>query len=199
MNFMHIVRNKQMFGWMAAGMIACSLVFSSPAFAAEAEDEAVVSDEGPEVPFDIYQWVQSTARQNYYFNRQQMHYEVKDGKINRDVLIVPTLRTYDDIQIEDVVAKRRWNMEPLDGYDHLVGAAEYLRIDRKAGTVTIERHDDLDDTWGTINKVTEPTTVTIADLSEKDVDGCFYRAILKYADKHAESLLKRTQHRFGGE
>ena len=80
----------------------------------------------------------------------------------------------------------------MDGYDRLVGAAEYLRIDRAAGTVTIVEHDDLDDTWGTIREETEPTTIKLADLSEKDVEGCFYRAILQYADKHADKLLART-------
>ena len=89
-------------------------ITASPALAAE-------DGEGPDVPKNIYQWVQSTARQNYYFNRQQMCYAIKNGKIDRNVLIVPTLRTYNDIQIEDVVAKRRWNMEPLDGYDRLAG------------------------------------------------------------------------------
>ena len=137
--------------------------------------------------------MQSTARQNYYFNKMQMCYGIQDGKPNPDVLIVPTLRTYDDVQIQDVVSKRRWKLQSLDGYDHLVGAAEYLRIDRKAGTVTIVEHDDLDDTWGTIRAETEPTTIALSDLSEKDVEGCFYRAILKYADKHAHTLMKRTE------
>ena len=185
MNFRKI-RKLRMFGWMAAGMIACSLAFSTPAFADD-------GDEGPAVPSDIYQWVQSTARQNYYFNRKQMCYGIKKGKIDRNVLIVPTLMTYDDIQIEDVVAKRRWNMEPLDGYDRLAGAAEYLRIDRKAGTVTIERHDDLDGDFATISEQSEPVVIKLEDLSEKDVEGRFYRAILKYANKHDAALTARTE------
>lgn len=181
------LKKLRMFGWMAAGLLACSLAFSSPALAAEEDGE------GPDVPSHIYQWVQSTARQNYYFNRQQMCYAIKNGKIDRNVLIVPTLRTYDDIQIEDVVAKRRWNMESLDGYDRLAGAADYLRIDRKAGTVTIERHDDLDDDFATIREESEPVVIKLEDLSEKDVEGCFYRAILKYADKHDKALTARTE------
>lgn len=41
---------------------------------------------------------------------------------------------------------------------------------------------------------TEPQKVIrIADLSDKDVDGRFYRAILRYADGHAEEILTRTQ------
>ena len=185
MNFKH-KKNVRIFGWMAAGVLACSLAFVTPAFADS-------GDEGPAVPSNIYHWVQSTARQNYYFNRQQMCYAIKDGKIDSNVLIVPTLRTYDDIQIQDVVSKRRWNMEPLDGYDRLAGAAEYLRIDRKAGTVTIERHDDLDSDFATIREESEPVVIEMKDLSEKDVEGRFYRAILKYADKHDEALTAKTE------
>ncbi|WP_294157833.1 hypothetical protein [uncultured Selenomonas sp.] len=178
MNF----KTMRLLGTVAAGMIACSLFFAAPA-----------SADAPEVSEKTFHWVQSTARQNYYFNKRQMHFGIEDGKVDENVLIVPTLKTYDDVQIQDVVAKRRWNMESLDGYDALVGAAEYLRIDRAAGTVTIEEHDDLDDSWSTIHAVTEPTTITLADLSEKDVDGCFFRAILAYADKHAAKLRARTE------
>ena len=102
------LKNMRMFGWMAAGLLACSLVFSSPALAAE-------DGEGPDVPKNIYQWVQSTARQNYYFNRQQMCYAIKNGKIDRNVLIVPTLRTYDDIQIEAVAKNHLWANIARDG------------------------------------------------------------------------------------
>jgi len=174
----HYVR---LFGAVVAGVFACQLFLTAPAAA-----------DAPNVPENIYFWVQSTARQDYYFNKRQMCYDIVDGKADPNVLIVPTLRVYDDVQIEDVVAKRRWKMEDMDGYDRLVGAAEYLRIDRAAGTVTIVEHDDLDDTWGTIREETEPTTIKLADLSEKDVEGCFYRAILQYADKHADKLLART-------
>ena len=174
--------NLRLLGTMAAGMIACSLFWTAPA-----------SADAPAVSSHVFEWVQSTARQNYYFNKRQMCYDIVDGKADTNVLIVPTLKTYDDVQIEDVVAKRRWKMEPLDGYDNLVGAAEYLRIDRAAGTVTIEQHDDLDGTWTAIHTETEPTTIKLDDLSEKDVDGCFFRAILKYADQHADKLLARTE------
>lgn len=83
-----------------------------------------------EVPENIFQWVQSTARQNYYFNKEQMCYAVKpNGEIDLGTLIVPTLRTFDDVQKQDVVDKRRWNMQSVKGYDDLVGSAEYLAID----------------------------------------------------------------------
>ena len=167
-------------GLVAAGLLAVLPLSAAPAFA-----------EPPAVPEDIYQWVQSTARQNYYFNKQQMCYEVRaDGTVDEHVLIVPTLRTYDDVQIQDVIAKRRWKLEDLTGYDALAGAAEYLRIDLAAQTVTITEHDDLDGDWGVIREEKEPVVV---ELSEKDVDACFYRAIIEYAEKHAAELRARTE------
>ena len=69
-----------------------------------------------DVPEDIYKWVQSTPRGNYFFNTQQINYRVKsDGTINLNMLNVPTICTYDNIQIDDVVQKRRWKMQSLDG------------------------------------------------------------------------------------
>lgn len=170
-------------GLVAAGLLAVLPLSAVPALA-----------EPPAVPEDIYQWVQSTARQNYYFNKQQMCYEIRaDGTVDEHVLIVPTLRTYDDVQIQDVISKRRWKLEDLTGYDALAGAAEYLRIDLAAQTVTITEHDDLDGDWGVIREEKEPEIVQLAELSEKDVDACFYRAIIKYAQKHAAELRARTE------
>lgn len=176
-------RRRKFAGMLAAGLLAVLSLAAQPAAA-----------EPPEVPEHIYQWVQSTARQNYYFNKQQMCYEIReDGTIDENVLIVPTLRTYDDVQIQDVVSKRRWKLEDTTGYDALVGAAEYLKIDLGAQTVTITEHDDLDDSWGVIREEREPEVVQLAELSEKDVDACFYRAIIKYAEKHAAELRARTE------
>ena len=166
---------------LAAAALVC-LAGSVPALA-----------DAPEVPEDVYQWVQSTARQNYYFNKEQMCYAIEHGKINEHLLVVPTLHTYDDIQIQDVTSKRRWRMEDMTGYDDLVGAAEYLQIDTEAQTVTIVEHDDLDSSWTTIHAETEPTTVKLAELSDRDVDGIFYHKIIEYAEKHHAALLARTE------
>ena len=57
-----------------------------------------------EIPKYIYEWVQSTARQGYYFNKEQIQYAVDaHGYIDLTKIVVPTLRIYDDIQIQDVV------------------------------------------------------------------------------------------------
>lgn len=174
---------RRLAGAFAAGLLAVLSFAVTPACA-----------EPQEVPEDIYQWVQSTARQNYYFNKQQMCYEIRaDGTVDENILIVPTLRTYDDVQIQDVVSKRRWKLEDLTGYDALAGAAEYLKIDLAAQTVTITEHDDLDGDWGVISADKEPVEVKLGELSEKDVDACFYRAIIQYAEKHAGELRARSE------
>ncbi len=149
---------------------------------------------GRDVPKDIFEWVQSTSMAGYYFNREQIVYGKKDGFMDLNTLIVPTIRIYSDKQIEDVVQKRRWRMEKLDGYDKLVGAADYLRFDLAAGTVVVTEHDDLDMNWWPLSKVTNnKEVIKIADLPEKKVDGIFYRSILKWAAEHQEDIIKHTE------
>ena len=156
--------------------------FSAPAEAA------------PEVPKNVFQWVQSSARTNFYFNKQQMHYAFNaDGVIDTNVLVVPVLLTYDDIQIDDIISKRRWRGDSLEGYNALAGAAEYLRIDKAARTVTITQHDELDDTWSVLSSNKEKKVIKLDDLSEKNLDRSFYERILKYADTHAAALLASTE------
>ncbi len=166
--------------WHLILAAAAVLSLQAPVMPAEAADVAV--------PDDIFQWVQSTARQNYYFNKQQIKYGIDaQGNVDLNTLIVPTLRTYDDIQIRDVVTKRRWKMLSVKGYERLIGSAKYLK------TVQIVEQDDLDDTFTSINQDLDPEpAVNYATLSEKDVDGCFYRAIIKYAQKHQDELIART-------
>ena len=168
--------------WHLILAAAAVLSLQAPVMPAEAADVAV--------PDDIFQWVQSTARQNYYFNKQQIKYGIDaQGNVDLNTLIVPTLRTYDDIQIRDVVTKRRWKMLSVKGYERLIGSAKYLKFK----TVQIVEQDDLDDTFTSINQDLDPEpAVNYATLSEKDVDGCFYRAIIKYAQKHQDELIERT-------
>lgn len=172
--------------WHLILAAAAVLSLQAPVMPAEAADVAV--------PDDIFQWVQSTARQNYYFNKQQIKYGIDaQGNVDLNTLIVPTLRTYDDIQIRDVVTKRRWKMLSVKGYERLIGSAKYLKFNLKAQTVQIVEQDDLDDTFTSINQDLDPEpAVNYATLSEKDVDGCFYRAIIKYAQKHQDELIVRT-------
>ena len=64
---------------------------------------------------------------------------------------------------------------------------------RAGFTWHVTEHDDLDGDWGVIREEKEPEIVQLAELSEKDVDACFYRAIIEYAQKHAAELRARTE------
>ena len=147
-----------------------------------------------EIPKHIYEWVQSTARQGYYFNKEQIQYAVDaHGYIDLTKIVVPTLRIYDDIQIQDVVSKRRWRMLPLDGYSDLSGAAEYLMIDLSVGVVHITVHEDLDSGWGTLSREENAKEITLAALSEKDVEKKFFDAIIHYAAANQDALIHRSR------
>ena len=147
-----------------------------------------------EIPKHIYQWVQSTARQGYYFNKEQIHYATDaHGYIDLTKIVVPTLRIYDNIQIQDVVSKRRWRMLPLDGYSDLSGAAEYLLIDLRAGVVHITAHEDLDSLWGTLSREENTKEITLSALSDKDVEKKFFDAIIQYAVANQEALIRRSR------
>ena len=147
-----------------------------------------------EVPENIYKWVQSTARGNYFFNMQQMNYRVNyDGTIDLDKLNVPTICTYDEIQIEDVVQKRRWKMQPLTGYDILAGRADYLTFDFKNETVQVVRRVDIDDTLTELDSDFSGQPVKLADISKNDISCKFYREILIWARLNNAELIKRSK------
>ncbi len=148
----------------------------------------------PTVPEDIYEWVQSSSRANYFFNKQQICYGTDaEGYIDQNVLIVPTLKTYDDVQIQDVVDKRRWKMLSMDGYDRLAGETEYLRINVAKRTVQIDESDDVDDTWSVLSSEHPADVTEIDKLAERNVDRTFYEGILNYAKKHQEAILAQSK------
>ncbi|MBQ7479656.1 MAG: hypothetical protein IJT01_12320 [Selenomonadaceae bacterium] len=168
----------------AMGMAAGALLLSG-----QSAIEAV-----PALPKDTFEWVQSTARAGYYFNKEQMCYAVdKEGYIDLNRLIVPTVKAYDPVQIEDVVAKRRWRMMRMDGYDTLAGAADYLEFNLEEKTVRITEHNDLDDGWNPLSVEKNYGAVNLESYGEKDVDGKFYRAILEYAAAHQEEIIAHTK------
>ena len=167
-----------------AGILAAAMLFIAQP---QAQADEVISP-------DIYQWVQSTSRQNYFFNKQHIYFGQDDkGVLDANVILVPVLKTYDAVQIQDVQAKRRWKMLSMEGYEDLVGCSEYLRFDLAADTVTVYKHEDLDSEWGVLGTTTNSKPIKLADLSEKDVDGVFYRAILKYANAHIDEMVERTE------
>ena len=146
------------------------------------------------VPENIFMWVQSTSRGNYYFNMEQMNYEVNyDGTINLYKLNVPTICTYDDIQIQDVVQKRRWKNQSLTGYNILAGRADYLTFDLKNGTVQVTRRVDLDDTFTELDSDISGEPVKMSEIPRTSVMCRFYRTILIWARFNNETLIARSK------
>ncbi len=147
-----------------------------------------------ELPKDTYMWVQSTARVNYYFNTKEMHYGMdQQGYIDLKMLHVTTVLTYDELQVEDVVTKRRWKDLSLDGYEDLVGEVNDLTFNLYDGTVKVTKHLDVDSNMGTIGEDDSREPIKLESLTEKNVEGKFYRAILEYADKHKEDIIKNSE------
>ena len=175
-------------------IFAAGFIFMAPqiTFAEDEDSNSTIADTR-NVPEDIYTWVQSTDRANYYFNHRQINYEVNvDGFINLNVLVVPTVCMYDEIQIEDVVSKRRWKMQSLTGYDKLVGRADYLMFDLIEGTVQVTERVELDDQWGTLSSDKSGQPVKLSELKKNSVECKFYRSILKWAKKHNEEIIKHS-------
>ena len=167
------------------------IIFSASAtFAAEYDDGEVVT----EVPTEIYRWVQSTPRADYWFNYQQMGYRIKDdGTLDLNTLMVPAVYIYDNIQIEDVIQKRRWKKLSTRGYDKLVGRSEMLKFDLKNMTVQVVERTDLDDTWGALDRDISGEPQELKNFSSKDVMYKFYRAILEWARAHNELMIGRSR------
>ena len=170
------------------GLFAAGFIFITPqvTFADNVDDLQ-------QVPENIYTWIDSTDRGNYYFNHQQINYDVdEDGFIDLDVLIVPTICTYDEIQIQDVVSKRRWNGKSTKGYNNLVGRADYLRFDLIEGTVQVTERVDLDNKWGTLDTDKSGQPINLSDLSSNSVECKIYRKILTWAKRHNEEIIKHS-------
>lgn len=167
-----------------AGILAVAMLWVA---VPQAQAEETISE-------DIYQWVQSTSRQNYYFNKQHIYFGLDaKGQIDLNTLLVPVLKTYDQVQKEDVIAKRRWKMQKTEGYNDLVGAAQYLRFNLQANTVEIIKQDDLDSDWGVLDTANVNQVIDLTQLSEKGVKGKFYQAILGYSRMHLDEILERTE------
>ncbi|MBQ7516071.1 MAG: hypothetical protein IJS96_07280 [Schwartzia sp.] len=148
----------------------------------------------PTVPPEIFEWVQSSPRMNYFFNKQMIHYGVtKDGVIDLNILVVPVLKTYDAIQIEDVVQKRRWRMLSVEEYAELAGEANYIRIDLAKRQVIIDKVEMLDYHFSTIEQTTPGQVVELASLSPKSRDAIFYQGIIDYCAKNRPDIVKLTK------
>lgn len=179
-------RHKNFF----AGILSAAMIFSSSTALAYEDDGETIR----EVPTDIYTWVQSTPRGNYWFNHKHCGYRVReDGTLDLNTLMVPTVCMYDNIQIDDVIQKRRWRKLSLKGYDRLAGRADYLKFDLLNGTVQVVERVDLDDTWAALDKDTSGEPIELKSIPVKDLRYNFYRTILEWAHKNNELIIGRSR------
>lgn len=145
------------------------------------------------LPEDTYYWIQSTDRTNYYFKNKELRYGVDDkGFIDLNTLHVITLRTYDGIQVEDIISKRRWNDLPLDGYEDLAGAVNYLTFNLADGVVNVTKRAEVNSKMEVLDEDTARDPIKLESLSEKNVEGKFFRGILEYANDHRDEIIANT-------
>ena len=141
---------------------------------------------------EVFQWVQATPRSSYYFNKDAMTYEIgADGYADTNILIVPTVRLFDNMQIQDVIMKRQWRSLSTYRFDELSGVAEYLRINIKDKTVDYTECVYLDQGYNSLYVNYERPTQNMNTMSVKDVDYNFYQAILDYEKEHRKELLTK--------
>ena len=141
---------------------------------------------------EVFQWVQATPRSSYYFNKDAMTYEIgADGYADTNTLIVPTVRLFDNMQIQDVIMKRQWRNLSTYRFDELSGVAEYLRINIKDKTVEYTECVYLDQGYNSLYVNYERPTQNMNTMSVKDVDYNFYQAILDYEKEHRKELLTK--------
>ena len=142
---------------------------------------------------EAFQWIYSTDRMNYFINKDYILYaKTDDGRADFNTVYVPVLKSYDGIQVKDVVEKRRWNNLPLEGFEFLAGEAEYLKFNIADRTVLLRKKEYLTHSQSQL-EMSEPNTLfEIGKLPEKSVARAFYERVLAYADEHAEDILKNT-------
>lgn len=154
---------------------------------------AAVASASPQLDESIFKWVQSSARCDYFFNMQQICYGKDDkGNIDFNKLVVPVIKIYDYLMIDDVVAKRRWNGNSVEGFSDLVGAAEYYEINLQDMTVYFKQQDFLDSTFTALAGNRPDRTVKLDTLSEKSFDRMFYNRIIDYAMRNRVKLALRS-------
>lgn len=168
------------------GMLtAATIMFQSSITFAEFEGE---------VPEEIYKWIQSTPRGNYWFNFQVCGYKINDDDtLDLNILEVPLFVTYDNIQIEDVIQKRRWRGQSTRGYNNLIGRADYLEFNLIRETVTIVKRDDLDHTFSTLDSYTVGDPIKLSELDKRDISYKTYSEILKWIQENNEWVIRRSE------
>ena len=154
---------------------------------------------------EVFQWVQATPRSSYYFNKDAMTYEIgADGYADTNILIVPTVRLFDNMQIQDVIMKRQWRNLSTYRFDELSGVAEYLRINIKDKTVEYTECVYLDQGYNSLYVNYERPTQNMNTMSVKDVDynlGNYRipeaaRVLQDFVDDLSNWYVRRSRERF---
>lgn len=146
------------------------------------------------IPEEIYKWVQSTPRGNYWFNYQIMGYKIRsDDTLDLNILEVPVLVTYDNIQIDDVTQKRKWRGKSTRGYNNLIGRADYFEFNLRDETVTLIRRADLDHTFTELDSEIFNEVIKLSELAEQDISCKTYHEILKWARENNEWIIRRSR------
>ncbi len=154
---------------------------------------SAASPELEEIPAEVFEWVQSSSRMDYYFNRQQIHFGGNArGEVDTNIIIAPVLKVYDELMVNDVISKRRWNGKSVEGFNQLAGVAEYLKFDIKAKTVKVQNTDYLDYTFTVIEQDPAEQEIKLEELSHQSFAYKFYAAILDYGMSHQVDLAKRV-------
>lgn len=170
------------FSWIVGMVFSLCLLLSTVAEAAQS------------VPENVYQWVQSTARQNYYFNKQHIYYLGKaDGTMDLNRIEVATLRTYDPVQIKDILSKRRWKGLSNSRYNDLAACADYIEVNLKDHTIAVNEHQDLDSLWGVIGTNKEPIIINVDVMADNSVERKFFESIIEYTAKHQAEIIAHTE------
>ena len=171
---------------IAAGLFSASLLAAAPlgtSYAAEPFEP---------LPENIFQWVQSTPRTSYYFNKDAMTYEIgADGYADTNVLLVPVVYLYDDMQVKDVIMKRQWRDLSTYRFNELIGSSELLRINLTTKIVQHSQCTFLDQGYNSLYANYERADEDINKLSPKDVDRVFYENILAYEQQHRTEILEK--------
>lgn len=172
--------------FVAAALIGCASIVAFSFGGAEAA--------APVVPETVYEWVQSSPRMNYFFNKEQIKFAVRDdGSVDINTLVVPVLKTYDPVKIDDVVEKRRWRLEPVDHLSDLAGEADYVTISVASHTVTVSRVELLDSHFSTLERLEPDEKIDLLTLSPQNLDSRFYNGIIAWSGRHGVEIGERTR------
>ena len=146
------------------------------------------------IPEDTYYWIQSTDRMNYYVEWKKIVYAVnEDGTLDFGKLTVPIIKSYDGIQVKDVIERRRWNNLSTEGFDHLAGENGILEVDLLEKTVTLKKVSYLNYSLKVIEEMEPKQSVEILKLPEKHVERRFYEGIIAFENSNSETIIKNTR------